>query len=355
MKGYPLGWLAVPLVLLGLALSSWSAEYVGSDTCFQCHAKEYNDFKVSAHPYKIQRAEDAKKWPLPLPKGYSWDDISYVIGGVTKKARYMDKKGYIITITAAKDGSELKTQYNLETDTWAFYHKGERKRYDCGRCHTTGYKKEGHQDGLEGIVGTWVFPGIQCERCHGPGSEHVKSGDKSKITVNSSSAFCGQCHSRGSKDKIPAKGGFIRHHEQYNELLASPHKAFACVTCHDPHKKAKFNIKKSCETCHRAQAANYRGNPMQTVGVSCIECHMPKATKSAVKKGRYEGDIRTHLFRINVDPKANMFYTEKMAGKEATFAKRFVTLGFACLSCHKNRDLDWAGSKVKTIHRRRGK
>lgn len=61
---------------------------------------------------------------------------------------------------------------------------------------------------------------------------------------------------------------------------------------------------------------------------------------------------KTHLFRINVDPKANMFYTEKMAEKEATFAKGFVTLGFACLSCHKNRDLNWAGSKAKGIHRR---
>jgi hypothetical protein len=326
----------------------FGAEYVGSDACFKCHPDEYNDFRVSGHPFKLSKAEDAMKRPLPLPKGYSWDDISYVIGGATKKVRYMDKKGYIIT--AAKDGSDLKTQYNLQTDTWSYYHKGEEKPYTCGKCHTTGYKEEGHQDGLEGIKGTWAFPGIQCEACHGPGGEHVKSGDKTKISVDTSSALCGRCHIRGSKDKIPAKKGFIRHHEQYNELLASPHKNLDCVTCHNPHKKAEFSIKMKCESCHSAQAKAYKGSTMEQVGVRCIDCHMPRATKSAVKFGKYEADVRAHLFRINISSDANMFYTEEVKGKKKTFAKGFLTVDFACLYCHKNKDKKWASIKAKGVH-----
>ena len=35
--------------------------------------------------------------PIPLPDGYTWDQISYVIGGYKWKSRYMDENGYIIT------------------------------------------------------------------------------------------------------------------------------------------------------------------------------------------------------------------------------------------------------------------
>jgi len=304
---------------------------------------------------------------LPLPKGYSWDDISYVIGGAHKKSRYVDKKGYIITM--AKDGSELKTQYNIEDGSWSFYSKDQKnKKYDCGKCHTTGYKKEGHQDGLEGIVGTWAAPGIQCEACHSPASDHAATGDKSKIKVDKSAALCGQCHIRGGKEKIPAKNNFIEHHEGFNEHFASPHKdAVSCVDCHNPHKRAKFSIKKDCGTCHTKQAEAYpmyKGKKMHAVGIKCIDCHMPKATKSATNVGKTQGDIRTHIFKINTDPKAQMFYEEKKMkdGKEvigkdgkpemAQFAKGFVTLDFACLNCHKNKDIKWAAKMAKGIHKK---
>mgnify|MGYP001589364048 FL=1 len=346
-----------------------AAEYAGSNACFKCHPDQFNDWKVSGHPYKIQKAEIAKTWMLPLPKGYSWDDISYVIGGAHKKSRYMDKKGYIITMTGPNKDVPGKNQYNLETGTWTDYHPGEKnKKYDCGKCHTTGYKKEGHQDGLEGITGTWAAPGIHCEACHGPASDHAATGDKSKVKVDKSAALCGQCHIRGAKEKIPAKGGFIQHHEGFNEHFQSPHKdAVACSTCHNPHKRAKFSIKKDCATCHGKQAeayAMYKGKKMHDVGIKCIDCHMPRATKSATAASKTQGDIRTHLFNINVDPKASMFYKEPKLDKEgkqvmgkdgkpemAEFAKGFVTLDFVCLNCHKNKDMKWAAKMAKGIHK----
>lgn len=338
----------VVMVLLVWAGGSFAADYVGSDACFRCHPDQYNDFKVSGHPYKLSKAEDARKRLIPLPAGYSWDDISYVIGGAYKKARYIDLNGYIIT--AAKDGSELKTQYNMETGGWAFYHKGEKKPYDCGRCHTTGYQKEGHQDGREGLIGTWAAPGVQCEACHGPGGGHIKTGNKTEISVDKSSALCGGCHLRGPKEKIPAKGGFIKHHEQYPELLASPHKGFSCVTCHNPHKRAEFSIKNECSSCHASQAATFKGSTMEQVGVKCIDCHMPRLVKSAVARGKFEADIRTHLFRINTEKGADMFYTVEEDGKKHTYARNFITPDYACLSCHKNKDKKWAEAEAEGIH-----
>jgi len=42
----------------------------------------------------------------------------------------------------------------METGKWTDYHPGEKnKQYNCGRCHTPGYSKEGHQESVIGI--TW--------------------------------------------------------------------------------------------------------------------------------------------------------------------------------------------------------
>ena len=83
-----------------------AANYIGSDQCFSCHTDQFNDWQSSGHPWKIRKAKKARYAKLPLPPGYSWDEISYVIGGANKKARFIDLEGYIIT--QAKDGSEAK-------------------------------------------------------------------------------------------------------------------------------------------------------------------------------------------------------------------------------------------------------
>lgn len=322
-----------------------AAQYVGSDACMICHFKQHNDFVVSGHPYKLRKAKDAKiAGGIPLPEGYTWEDLSYVIGGKKWKARYMDKKGYIITMTGPKKDQPGKNQYNMWNDTWSNYHAGEKKKYNCGKCHTTGYSKEGNQGGMEGIVGTWAFPGIQCEACHGPGGKHVKGPSKANITVDKSSAQCGKCHIRGKKEKIPASKGFIRHHEQYNEILASPHKALDCVVCHDPHKKAEFSVKIGCESCHSKQKKDYAGTAMQLRGVACTDCHMPMATKSAIKQAKYKGDVQTHVFKINIDPNAKMF------SDDGKWAKGFLTVEYACLVCHGEKSKDWAIKTAKNVH-----
>jgi len=164
------------------------------------------------------------------------------------------------------------------------------------------------------------------------------------VTVDRSSALCGKCHVRGEPVKIPAKGGFIQHHEQYNELLASPHRALSCVTCHNPHQKAEFSIKTQCSSCHAKTAEAFSGSTMQKAGVTCADCHMPGATKSAVVLAPNRADVKTHLFRINTDPAASMF-TE-----DGKFARDFVTLNFACLSCHQGRDVNWAAQNATNIH-----
>ncbi len=326
-----------------------AADYVGSDQCLSCHAEQFNNWQASGHPWKLRKVSKARYSKLPLPPGYSWNDISYVIGGANKKARYIDLEGYVIT--SAKDGSEAKTQYNVENGSWSFYHKGEKKPYKCGPCHMTAYNKDGNQDGLPGMIGTWAEDGIGCEECHGAGADHIRQPSKQNIKIDSSATSCGKCHQRGGvNSQPPAKGGFIRHHEQINELLVGAHSDLSCVTCHDPHKRAIL-AKDNCASCHEDAAASFAKNIHAKAEIKCLSCHMPKMSKSAIKVNKYTGDVRSHIFRISTDPEASAFATTEKGGKKQTYAAGLVTLEFACLGCHMSRDVNWASVEAKKIHK----
>jgi len=338
--------IAVSMMMVGVASAS---DYVGSDKCFSCHQEQFNFWQASGHPYKIRKAEKVRYTGIPLPSGYSWEDIAYVIGGANKKARFIDRQGYIIT--TAKDGSEAKTQYNMQDGSWSFYHKGEKKPYKCGPCHMTNYKSDGNQDGLPGMIGTWSENGIGCEECHGAGEQHIAKPSKDNIMVDSSADACAKCHQRGGTGPKPmASKGFIKHHEQINELRVGSHGDLSCMECHNPHQRAILAEQK-CAECHDGEAVAYAKTTHGKSNISCIECHMPRASKSAIKVSDVSGDVRTHIFKIDSSADGNMFYTEEKDGKKTTYAKGAVTLDFVCLNCHQSRDMKWAAKKAKGFHK----
>lgn len=347
--------------------ASASQTYVGSEQCGACHETEYEKFVLSGHPYKLTKIEDGEPPTFPYdsitggvpepPEGYSWDDVSYVIGGYGWKARFVDQSGYIIT-----GDEDSTTQYNFANEDvgtdegWVAYHAGEEKPYDCGSCHTTGFGPEGHQDGLEGIEGTWAFPGVQCEECHGPGSLHATDPQGIRMVVDRTSQLCGQCHIRGNPAQIDASGGFVRHHEQYEEMFNSKHFAISCVTCHDPHSSALYSddeinpnqgIIQQCDTCHWEQVFQ---NNRRHLGVDCTDCHMPPMVKSAAGNLEiFTGDIRSHQFSINTDPDAPQF------SDDGSFAQPYITLAYACGQCHNGekaaeRDMDTLESMAQGYH-----
>jgi hypothetical protein len=329
------------------------AEYVGSETCGSCHEEIFSTFMQSGHPYKLNPVVDSQPPEYPftevteLPEGYTWDDISYVIGGYNWKARFIDKEGYIITDAPGESGNtEYVSQYNFANPAvgneagWVGYHAGEEdKPYDCGTCHTTGYSPEGNQDGLPGLIGTWTEPGIRCEECHGPGSQHAANPQGVQMTIDRDPELCGQCHIRGAVEEVNAKGGFIRHHEQYEELFQSKHITLDCVVCHDPHvgviqlRQAQeadptvMTTRTQCENCHFKQG-QYQDSQIHPNVADCIDCHMPRVTKSAVgDASKFTGDIRTHLMAI--DPTQIGQFTE-----DGSAALSQLGLDFACRSCH---------------------
>ena len=78
---------------------------------------------------------------------------------------------------------------------------------NCAGCHATGLTIETKDfPGYKSVVTSWDYKdlNIGCESCHGPGSEHAKTSDKTKIiaprhlTAKAGNELCGQCH--GSHD-----------------------------------------------------------------------------------------------------------------------------------------------------------
>lgn len=342
--------------------------YVTAQVCSTCHEDKADELFDSGHPYKLSKVTDGQPPSYPFtevpspPTGFSWNDISYVIGGYGWKARFMDKDGYVL-VTGL---TGVPVQYNLPRPDlggglgaeWVDYHASdtEPKPYTCGTCHTTGWQTTAenggvHQDGLVGIAGTWEEPGVTCEACHGAGLQHVASKSATKIDIDVTAELCGSCHFRDTNHNILARGGFIRHHEQYDEVVNGAKASFSCIQCHEPHigvrhgNADKGGIVSTCESCHPDKAASNS----HVAPVDCATCHMPRASKSARKVHDAEGDVRTHIFTINAEPfpKDSMFFVDPTSG--STHTRGFVTLDFACYTCHQDGAGNGGTASVKTL------
>jgi len=329
----------------------------------------------SGHPYKLTEINGEAPTgsfpafsaypndPIEPPAGTNWSDFSYTIGGYGWKMRWVQNDGFIYTPPTGQN------QYNFETQTWSDYHAGETKPYNCGGCHTTGWvdsddgDDSNNQGGLPGLLGTFFAGGVHCEQCHGEGDAHVNDPSNVDMEVDDTSYFCGKCHTRGGDNGvtpggeiIEASGGFIKHHEQYDEWLHSPHtNGPGCNNCHDPHASVKFDDDAagegnltSCENCHTDQAAYSEHNGMP----ECTDCHMPKASKSAVALSLYQGDVPTHIWSINTDPVGKMegmFSEDGTSVLENAQGQSQITLDFACYGCHKDENGDGGSFSTRTL------
>ena len=177
---------------------------------------------------------------------------------------------------------------------------------------------------------------------------------------------CGDCHQRGgATNQIPVSGGYIRHHEQINEMRASKHGTSAgltCASCHDAHIALRYpdaagdglsGITTTCETCHPNHEISLNGSPKQ---ISCESCHMAPASKSAVGMqvgNGWRGDVKTHIWDITteaVTKDIGLFNSEGDAVLLDEDGLASVTLDFACLACHTENDVAWAASFAEGIH-----
>jgi hypothetical protein len=338
------------------------ATYVGTSLCIACHggfSKDIVDaYNESGHHFALNAVSStgpvypgfAPGVPQP-PATFSWPDILYVAGGYGWAAQFVNQDGFIITNGA----DAVDSQYNLpnaflklpgqfvpyETDLPAA------KAFTCGACHATGYSAAGHQDGKAGILGTWKEPGVGCEACHGPGSNHTANPIGVKPPGDPAAA-CVTCHVRDNTAVVEAFDGLILSQQQSDELKAGVKSYFTCVSCHNPHASAHYDqsaqgtaIVQDCTSCHKDKTI---GLGMQFL--KCIDCHMPYAVRSGAsisytdpdKLSLQAGDMRSHIFTINPEAEspADMFTPDGIAiAVDDTGKAKGLTLDFVCLSCHR--------------------
>ncbi len=347
--------------------------YIGSAACRACHPS-FGDLHAAHGHSQALKVVDARApvyssgsilagVPDP-PPGYGWGDLSYVIGGYSKAANFVDRDGFLLT-----DGvGGPFVQYNLAhppTDRPADFAPLASAiaqtpyAYDCFHCHTTGamtLEASGgrRQDGRPGVEGRWAEAGVQCEACHGPGSQHIVNPSAGNIVIDATATACDRCH-RGddASAAIRVTDGFIVGNQQSKELAASPHAGFSCTVCHNPHASALFDaengIRNDCTDCHTMQNMGRHSGRIYVFGdyvepLNCRSCHMPPAASNAVTglipvpadgEGRL-GDTRSHLMSIDVverDYRSMLTADGRRVAVDGE-GKAAVTVDFVCQRCH---------------------
>jgi hypothetical protein len=161
----------------------------------------------------------------------------------------------------------------------------------CFGCHATNSFSNGKMafDSLR--------PGVKCEHCHTGTGAHVSdavSGDLSsappslrKLSAESISNFCGQCHRTWETVvRNHWRGELTVRFQPYrlanSKCFDGADSRISCIACHDPHqdvvrKDASYDT--NCLACHSPAstvAARAHPKPCPVAKADCVSCHMPK-------------------------------------------------------------------------------
>jgi Tfp pilus assembly protein PilF len=181
----------------------------------------------------------------------------------------------------------------------------------CLFCHASGVQtpEPGAPNRYAGAP--FLQDGVGCERCHGPGGDHVLGKgdlvDPSKLAGARRDAVCVQCHLEGQAtvrrvgrtleayrpgDLLSDYVTTFVYEETDRDALGAVSQVEAlarsrckrrsgdrltCITCHDPHttpppERRVAYYRDKCLMCHEPSFAQRHqgGNP------DCIACHMPR-------------------------------------------------------------------------------
>jgi hypothetical protein len=321
------------------------APFVGSKRCGECHSKIYAEQQgASRHALTLRFGPDLKDVPLPdhpvpdpivpsITHGFSrkQDDtieLETRAGDQVYRAivRYAVGSGrHGITMLATDEHHmvrELRISYFAEKESWgetkginfapreAGDHIGmglsAQAVHHCLQCHTTWSRSiDQGRSGARGPEGE--DRGIGCERCHGPGLNHVKAARSGfpdlaiALTSKTPSAVrlksCAGCHS--ADGSIPMNDPEFTRAQGTTFLFSRCYTAmkdqFSCTTCHDPHRSvgtSTLHYEAKCLNCHRSASPRLgspssprvddpKGHPTAptcpvNATAKCISCHMPK-------------------------------------------------------------------------------
>jgi predicted CXXCH cytochrome family protein len=207
--------------------------------------------------------------------------------------------------------------------------------YECMFCHN-GYPRIPEGARRDAAQATYIQPlpeGIDCQRCHGPGQNHVdkaSQGDPAeavraaivnpaRLNPDREIEVCMQCHLETSNQKLPhaivrldrapfsyrpgqpladfkvnfdrepgKNTGFEIAHAAYRlresqcflKSALNSNGQLRCTSCHNPHdiprgKEAVSHYNQVCAGCHQP-GTSLSKVPMHKADADCVSCHMPR-------------------------------------------------------------------------------
>ena len=365
-----------------------SAHYAGSHSCAKCHQEIYDRWKKTPMANVVREPREHPEAIIPnlatnAVAKFTKDQIAFVYGSLWKQ-RYFTKIG--------DDYFPLSAQWDVTNHAWrpykvpqnadwwtAFYPDDNMQRPTgptCDGCHSVGYDIHTKQP-AEWNVG--------CERCHGPGSEHVAHPTNDNILNPghmdsvAASDTCIQCHSQGQPLSKPIEGKYYDWPVGYNVGLkladywkledctlgqtnfyyfpdCTAHKnrmqgndfaqsvmyrhGITCASCHDVHGTENYAqlrkpTDKICLDCHGPGSANgprtstiaaHTHHKEGSAGSQCVACHMPAIETEGVPNTF----VHAHTFR---------FISPEMTDK--------YKIPNPCTSCHKEKSTEWASEAMR--------
>ena len=233
--------------------------------------------------------------PNPLVT-FTKDDVALVYGSIWKQ-RYFRKVGDDYFPEPAQWDVTKKAwkPYFVKDDWWApLYPLDNFARPTgplCDGCHSVNYDvKTKH-------VTEW---NVGCERCHGPGSEHVAKPtaanivDAARFDYVAANDVCIQCHSQGRPSKNPIEGkhfdwpvGYAVDRRLSDYWKLEDHRLgettfthFADGTAHknrmqgnDYVTSAMYTHGVTCSTCHDAHGTAFPSSMRKAPNDVCLDCH----------------------------------------------------------------------------------
>lgn len=329
------------------------AAYVGDDKCLECHEKQ-RTYLTTAHHLTSQPA-NAKSIAGSFAPGknilqtqrellYRMDARSDgffqtgVLGtppdtiSISERFDFVigsGRKGQTYLYWSKTDQLfQLPVSYWTEVASWVNSPGYGDRSLDFGRpvpprcleCHASFFEAVNDAGVANQYRRTGYVLGVSCERCHGPGQQHVEINapgapkpvdqaiiNPAKLPRDRQLALCSLCHGGVGVEKaaafsfkvgdalddflkldIPKESEPLDVHGNQIALLERSKcfksSSMTCSTCHDVHQRQRDagQFSDKCLACHKVESCGLFPKRGRAIEGKCVDCHLPNQTSNVI-------------------------------------------------------------------------